>query len=575
MASESFSRRIGCKRATARVTLTRPAIWPIALPPRGLTRVPLELPPDALEAKAREVLKAIGHPPQRFSASGFVASNTYLNFLARLEVPPGTDRWARLESGMPAAMLYWHRQAPWSLEPMSVFQRRTEISDPPSITVGSVMVGLDTTGRLIALEAVPASWRGEKPADGDSDGDNRIADAERHIGPGGKDANAPGSPQWDKLFTLAGLNMAQFKSTTPLRTPWFGSDTRVAWEGQTPGAPEIPLRVEAAAENGRVTSFRVMGPWYQPERVVSPGHRATSLAAHLYGLLDGALYLALVGFGGVMAWRNVRSGKGDRRGATIVAGVACVLTWLSIVLCANRVQNLVSLDLLLRRPFSAGLWLGAMTWITYLALEPAVRRQWPTMLVGWVRMLDGRWRDARVRQEMLVGSAAGVGLACVIQVLMVTLDGPASVPPSNGIHGLLGSRFALGDAAARAANSIYISMAVAFLLAGFRWLVKSDRFAALAVGGLITALVSLENWPQVSIACFGLILSATLVGLLIRFGLVALLVAMMVERTLGEVPAARDLNAWQVGSTVALGLLALVPAVCAALRRPGLIGMPR
>ena len=47
-------------------------------------------------------------------------------------------------------------------------------------------------------------------------------------------------------------------------------------------------------------------------------------------------------------------------------------------------------------------------WLIYLALEPFVRRSWPTMLVGWSRVLGGRVRDAVVGRELLIGCAVGV-----------------------------------------------------------------------------------------------------------------------------------------------------------------------
>lgn len=36
-------------------------------------------------------------------------------------------------------------------------------------------------------------------------------------------------------------------------------------------------------------------------------------------------------------------------------------------------------------------------WVTYMAIEPYVRRVWPRMLVGLVRLLSGRLRDPAVR----------------------------------------------------------------------------------------------------------------------------------------------------------------------------------
>src|SRR2546428_13674535 len=51
-------------------------------------------------------------------------------------------------------------------------------------------------------------------------------------------------------------------------------------------------------------------------------------------------------------------------------------------------------------------------WTFYLALEPEVRSRWPRILIGWMRLLSGRVRDAMVGRETLLGVAAGiVGIA--------------------------------------------------------------------------------------------------------------------------------------------------------------------
>ena len=51
----------------------------------------------------------------------------------------------------------------------------------------------------------------------------------------------------------------------------------------------------------------------------------------------------------------------------------------------------------------------AILWAAYLALEPYVRRRWPEALIGWNRMLAGRWKDPRVgRDVLLLGLMVGL-----------------------------------------------------------------------------------------------------------------------------------------------------------------------
>jgi len=540
-----------------------------------LTAVPLDLPPDALRVKAREALAALGYErPQRYSASGFTAGTGYLAFLGRLRPQAregGEDRAAdiraRLERNSPAAMWYWYREAPTPIEPVAAFQRRVDIADPPAIMAGSAMVALDTAGRLVALEVVPRSWRADPP------GESRDPSADAPgvaAGPAEPDQPATrpetAEPDWSVLFALAGLKREVFAEAAPLRTSWYASDRRAAWEGVFPGAPDLPLRIEAASFEGRPVSFRLIGPWFTPER--TPREGPIGLAARLYGMLDTALFASLMGFSVVLCWRNLRAGRGDRRGATRLAAVMLALGWIASAFSVGSLGSLLSIDGMFRRPVAAGLWPAAITWMLYVALEPAVRRLWPTMLVGWVRVLEGRLGDARVRAEVLTGSLAGVGVALVAHGLPHLLFEASDPVTTGGLAGLIGPRFALGESAARLANAVYIGVAIAFLLAGFRALLRSERWAMVCVGVLVTTLISLESWPDPNVAVLGVVLAGTLVSLLRWSGLVATVVAIAVERVITDAPPLRDPGAWYLGTTVLLALLALAPAVAVAIAGP-------
>jgi hypothetical protein len=43
--------------------------------------------------------------------------------------------------------------------------------------------------------------------------------------------------------------------------------------------------------------------------------------------------------------------------------------------------------------------------LSYLALEPAVRRRWPGRITSWNRLLDGRLTDPMVGRDLLIGMA--------------------------------------------------------------------------------------------------------------------------------------------------------------------------
>ena len=64
------------------------------------------------------------------------------------------------------------------------------------------------------------------------------------------------------------------------------------------------------------------------------------------------------------------------------------------------------------------LFAGGLLFVMYLAVEPAVRRYWPDGLLGWTRLLQGRFVDARVGRDVLIGLATGA----LMQVLIVARD---------------------------------------------------------------------------------------------------------------------------------------------------------
>jgi hypothetical protein len=112
--------------------------------------------------------------------------------------------------------------------------------DPPFVSPGMIRLSLDTQGRLIRFEAVAEAVVEEVTATEHSDAD------------------------WSALFAAAGLDPASFTPVEPSWTPGVYCDTRTAWDGSYPEAPEYPLHIEAGSFGGRPVYFRMIGPWEEP-----------------------------------------------------------------------------------------------------------------------------------------------------------------------------------------------------------------------------------------------------------------------------------------------------------------------
>ena len=249
---------------------------------------------------------------------------------------------------------------------------------------------------------------------------------ERESGP------AP-APDWAPLFAEARLDPSQFRPVEPRWTPPLYSDARAAWEGSWPRRPEITLRVEAAAYRGRPVWFEIVNPWTRPEREqvfpFTPGQRGMQAFFVL-------VMVALVAIGGLLAYRNIRLGRGDRRGAFRLALVLATLAVASWALRAHHVPEPGGELVLFARGAGIAVLVAALLWLFYLALEPYVRRLRPWTLVSWARLLEGGARDAVVGRDVLIGLAWGTVLALlgvVGRALVVWLGRPE--PPPEALRG--------------------------------------------------------------------------------------------------------------------------------------------
>src|SRR5262249_15010687 len=87
------------------------------------------------------------------------------------------------------------------------------------------------------------------------------------------------------------------------------------------------------------------------------------------------------------------------------------------------------------------LFVMAIAWVLYIAIEPFVRRRMPHVIVSWMRLLAGDWRDPLVGRDALAGCAAGATLAFLFRV-MVLMQSPgyvATPPVSFGFETMVGT----------------------------------------------------------------------------------------------------------------------------------------
>ncbi|HET8946694.1 MAG TPA: protein kinase [Candidatus Polarisedimenticolia bacterium] len=528
---------VGASLAAIAVTLfiaarlgTGHTITDIARPPR---------PPEVLHDRAVEILKQVGYPePAVDSHASFGWHRTYLEDIAKNDTSP--QRWQALARPIPPALYYYYRQSPSILTPANIRGRVGE-TDPAPIRPGMVQVVLTAEGRLWKLDAVPPQNDPE---------------------PGSEPAPAM---DWGPVFAAAGLDPAAFRPAEPRWVPSEFADTRQAWEGVTPGAPEIPVRVEGASYRGRAVAFNLVWPWTKPLRA-TPFQLGRGEAISQRIVLS--FILSTLVACGVLARRNLRAGRGDRRGAFRLAAFILLLSVLRGV-GAHHFTVIPDEWGLIVRLIAAGLFNGMQAWLLYIAIEPFVRRHWPDTMVSWTRLLAGRTSDALVGRDVLLGVAFGsleFLLDRATPLLPIWLGRPAPMPDVWELDALMGLREWVAPAGEAILGGVEQALVVLVLLAGSRALLRSTWLAAWLVALVGWTVYVLSAWERIGALALTptAFMIAILIGVALRHGLLALCALIVTQNLLGTFGVTLDWGAWYARPGIlALLLVAVIAGVAA------------
>jgi serine/threonine-protein kinase len=399
-------------------------------------------------------------------------------------------------SAPPASRLrVWYREAPRRLDANGV-TGRVRPDDPP-LAPGMLRVRVDSTGRLLELVASPG-LRPERPE---------------------------GEPDWGPLLERTGIEPGSLRPGEPTRVPPVYADRRVAWSAAD-GA-----RLEAASLGALPVFFTTL-----------PEAPATREAGAPGGFV--LIWFAAIVFGSILAARNLRLGRGDRQGSLRVALWMGTARLLERLLLMPHTGDLAREHTFLVMAIRSALYSGAQIWLLYVAIEPALRRRWPTCLVAWTRLLRGRWRDPLVGRDVLAGIAGAVAMGLLwAGARSASASTAAPIPvllEPLQLRGLFGW---LLDNQIEAVSSCLWLLVMAVL---FRWVFRDFRVAALAIVGLFTlfaATVIGVSGPVETVATVGVAL--LFAALLLRFGMLAVVTMIFFLGVPGETfPATLDFSAW-------------------------------
>jgi serine/threonine-protein kinase len=487
-----------------------------------VNRVPAPKTPAALQDRAAETLAKLGYAdPPAASAWGLGFSQDYARYLAGSSSE--ADRWEQLRRTRPESLVLWYRTSPRPLVPFGSMNPVAG-TNPPLTVSGMTLVILDASGRLAEFIAVPP--------------------------PVEADGGPTTATNWHVLFEAAGLDISTFTPSTPTVVPPVHAHERAAWEGRFPEVPEHPIRVEAAAFSGKPVYFVTRGPWSRSARSLPP---PTTLFSTVTAALEAFVVPALMLAGAVLARRNVKLGRGDRRGAFRVATSVFILLMAAWVLRRHVLPPAADLD----RFFTAmggALFNGAVLWLTYLGLEPYVRRHAPDSLIGWTRLVAGDWRDPRVGADVMIGVSAGLAMTlfyAVHNVIPPLLDWPMPQPLGMDVTLLAGTREVLAYLCGRIAAGIQGAMLCVVGYVALRLLLTRSWLAIAATIALFTPVAINGMFPP-GTPILDLILGAGLisvfVAVIVRSGLLATTAALTTHFVLLRAPLTTDLASWRAAT---------------------------
>jgi hypothetical protein len=289
----------------------------------------------------------------------------------------------------------------------------------------------------------------------------------------------------------------------------------------------------------------VINDWQKPWRMAD----AVDAESTTYLFLLVAITVAILAGAAILARRNIREGRGDRRGAAqLAAYTSAVLMVLWI--CQVHVASTLGMFALFLLALCTSIFYGVLLWTVYLALEPFVRRHWPRVLVSWTNVLTGHVSDAVVGRDVLIGVALGIWVALVFRTIAaINGDGPTNFP--GDVELLLGLRSTIAVVLQEGLYAIRNVLLYFFVLFVLRMTLRRQWAAILVFIAFFTLLNALGNERVWLGGAIGAVYFGSAAFVIVRFGgLLAFVVGNFVLSLLFDMIPTLDSSAWYAGSNV-------------------------
>lgn len=482
--------------------------------------VPLNKSTEVQRERASELVNKFGYTSvPGDSAYGMGTDRRYLSYIH--ETDTSVSRWEKLRTGQPAAIYFWYRQSPRPFD-VSTGQGVSEFT-PARDLPGMITLTLDTVGRLRSFYAMP---------------------------PGRSSGSESTTPDWSPLFQESGLDQAKFQSVPPTWTSPYQSTARAAWDGFYPDRPDLKIHVEAAAFEGKPVYFEILHAWDSPAD--GTPYLARFRERALIVLLLTVFILVIVG-SALLALRNLKLGRGDRRGAFRLAAFVFAVSFLRWLFATHHVPSeeeafnfIASLQNMLFWTF--------FFWVVYIAFEPFVRRRWPDRIISWSRVLAGGFRDPLVGRDIMIGAVFGLAIIICQWYLATLVPQLMGYPPripwfDFPATQLLGIRSFAHGITQQIFAALFQAFTLLFVMLMLYIILRKERVAFIAVWVVMALALSLTNETAAGVP-FSCLAALLAVWVLYRYGLLALISTLFFLHLLIFFPITSDFTAWYAGDFV-------------------------
>ncbi len=427
-----------------------------------------------------------------------------------------TDETSWFETDLTARRILFHYRSSRSpLVPVTP-DHHIHANEPP-LDRGMVHIVLDTTGRLRLLRAVL---------------------------PESETALAQGFGSWPMLFDAAQVDERRLGQTDSSWIPPVAYDEKREWTDRE-------ATVRASRYRGRVTYFEVAA------RTVTAPSRTMRESRLPYVVYFGVLLLSFVA-GGYLARLNIRRRRVDARAAWRIGLWVLVCRALYGLIAAHHPLSLEAELALFASIAGTSLLLAAQVWLGYVALEPYARRRWPEAMIGWARVVHGRFLDRIVARDLLLGILAGLTIRLVDQIrnVFAWTSSAEAVPSHLAVEALISMRETVGNLFLFQGRAIFFALFGLFVLVLFQIALRR-RWAA-AAAWLVIITMAWIRWddPLVDVPVVAAQM-AILLLILHRAGLLAMAVTIFVWLVTVYTPLTAELRAFYFGqSALAFALIA-------------------